>query len=198
MHAAVTPCKEDNIPLPQDATGHPNGPFLELVQAPVDAEELLESFLGKAPQRVTRLKSQVSAWALGGNESSGEVHGYPLNLLDPYFEEPTEGEPGIALQEAWRPIFDEGTRARLDPLPGPGTVTTYSDICKTASVLLKEEQNIKLPSIWSEQYAAQPAPQIPLFPLLLNSHACGIAPGKCAVSVQRTAQPCLEVWKLPD
>jgi len=126
MCAAVTPCKENNIPLPQDATGHPDGPLLELVQAPVDAEELLESFLGKAPQHVTRLKSQVLVWALGGNEPSGEVHRYPLNLLDPYFEDPTKGEPGIALQEAWRLIFDEGVRARLDPSPGPGTVTVVT------------------------------------------------------------------------
>ncbi len=29
--AAVTPCKEDSTPLPHDATGHPDGPLLELV-----------------------------------------------------------------------------------------------------------------------------------------------------------------------
>ena len=47
--AAVTPYEKDIIPLPQDATGHPDRPLLELIQAPVDAEGQLELFLGKAP-----------------------------------------------------------------------------------------------------------------------------------------------------
>jgi hypothetical protein len=51
--AAVTPCGEDTIPLPQDVTGHPDGPPPELIQAPVNAEGLLESPLGGAPQRTT-------------------------------------------------------------------------------------------------------------------------------------------------
>ncbi len=47
--AAVTPYEKDIIPLPQDATGHPDRPLLELIQAPVNAEGQLELFLGKAP-----------------------------------------------------------------------------------------------------------------------------------------------------
>jgi len=45
----------------------------------------------------------VPAWALGGNKPSGEVHGYPLDLLDLYFEASVEGEPDIALLKARRP-----------------------------------------------------------------------------------------------
>jgi hypothetical protein len=50
-------------------------------------------------------------WALEVKDLVREVHGYPLDLLDPYFKDPTEGEPDIALQEARRLILDEGARA---------------------------------------------------------------------------------------
>jgi len=59
--AVVTLCEEDISPLPQDATGHPDRPPPELIQAPVDAEGPLESLLDGAPQCTTWLKSQVLA-----------------------------------------------------------------------------------------------------------------------------------------
>jgi hypothetical protein len=49
---------------------------------------------------MTRHESQVSAWALGGNELSREAHDYSLNILDLYFQTPAEGEPDIAMLKA--------------------------------------------------------------------------------------------------
>ena len=71
------------------------------------------------------------------------------------------------------------------------------DVCITASVLLKGEQNINLPSVGSEQYATHLAPQISLFPPSLNTCAHSIAPGEGNTLVQH-ADPCLEVLKPPD
>jgi hypothetical protein len=122
-------------------------------------------------------------WALKVKDLVGEVYGYPLNLLDPYFEDPTKRELDMALQEARRLIFDKGTCARLDPLPGPGAAATKLDICIMVSVLLKGEQNNNLSSVGSKQHATQTAPQIFLFPPSLDSHTCGIAPGEYAASV---------------
>jgi len=98
--ATVTPCEENNIPLPQEGIKPPDGPLPGLIQAPVDVEGLLELLLGKAPQCATRHKSQVSVWALGGNELFGEAYGYPLDLLDSYFEASVEGEPNIMVLKA--------------------------------------------------------------------------------------------------
>src|SRR5216683_7192696 len=123
-YATVTPCEGDTIPLPQEVTGPPNGLPPELIQAPVDAEGPLESLPDGAPQRATWHKSQVPAWALGGNKPSGEVYGYPLHLLDSYFEAPVQGEPDIILLKARRPAFDERTRTQPNPLPSPGATTT--------------------------------------------------------------------------
>ena len=133
---------------------------------------------------------------MGGNKFSEEVHGYPLDLLNPYFKDPTEGEPDIALQEAQRLIFDKGVCVRLDPSPGPGTVTTYLDICKRVSVLLEGEKNTKLPCLGCKQYAAPYASQNFLL-LSFETVAHGIVPGKCAIPVQ-LADPRLEVPELPS
>jgi hypothetical protein len=74
-------------------------------------------------------------------EPLGEVPlGYPLDLLNPYFEDPTEGEPDMALQEAWRLIFDEGAHAWLDSSPGPGAAANDLNTYTRASVLLEGEQ----------------------------------------------------------
>jgi len=110
--AAVTPCEEDTIPLPQEGTEPPDGPSPELIRAPVDAEGQLESFWGEAPQHATRHESHVLAWALGGNELFREAHDYPLDLLDSYFEAPVEGEPDIVALKARRPVFNETARTR--------------------------------------------------------------------------------------
>ncbi len=96
----------------------------------------------------------MPAWALGGNKPSREVHGYPLHLLDSYFEAPVEGEPDIILLKARRPAFNECARVQPNPLPSPGATTTKLDVWITASVLLEGEQNINLPSVGSEQHAA--------------------------------------------
>jgi hypothetical protein len=199
----VTPCEEDTIPLPQKVTGPSDGPPPELTQAPVDAEGPWELLPDGAPQCATWLKSQVLAWALGGNKSLGEVHGYPLDLLDPYFEDPSEGEPNVATPKAGRPAFNECTHAHLSSWPSLGAAATELDVCITASVLLEGEQNNNLPSVGSKQYAAQSAPQIFLFLPSLDTCAHGIAPGECAAPVQRAApvqhaDPRLEVLKPPD
>jgi len=207
--AVVTPCEEDTIPLPQEVTGPSDGPPPELTRAPIDAEGPWELLPDGAPQCVTWLKSQVLAWALGGNKSLGEVHRYPLNLLDLYFKDPSEGEPNVATPKARRPAFDECARAHLGSWPGPGAAATELDVCITASVLLEGEQNNNLPSVGSEQYAAQSAPRIFLFPPSLDTCMRGIAPGECAAPVQRAtsvqhaapvqhANPHLEVLKPPD
>jgi hypothetical protein len=178
-----------NTSLPQGALEPLDRPSPELILAPIDVEGLLESLWGEAPQHTMWHRSQALVWALEVKDLVGEVHGYPLDLLDPYFEDPTEGEPDIALQEAWRLILDKGVCARLDPSPSPGTVTTYLDICKRASVLLEGEQNIKSPSVGCEQYAAPCAPYpfsfspLPLLPLPPETAARGIAPGKGTTSV---------------
>jgi len=152
-----------------------------------------------APQRATWLNSQVLAWALGSNKSSGEVHGYPLDLLNPYFKAPVEGEPNIALMKAGRLAFDKC--ACMQPnllLPGPGATAVDSNIYTKASVLLKGEQNIKLPCVGCEQYAAPCVPQplsilsLPLLPLSSNTHARGIVPG------EHVADPCFKVPESPS
>ena len=199
--ATVTPCGEDTIPLPQDVTGHPDGPPPELIRAPVNAEGLLESLLGGAPQHATWHESQLPAWALGGNKSSGEVHGYPLDLLDPYFKAPVEGEPDIAMSKAQRPAFDETARTRTDCLPGPGAATTNLDAYTKASVLLEGEQNTNIPCIGCEQYATPCAPHplsfSPFIPASLKTAAHDTAPGEGATLVPCTAL-CLEVLKPPE
>jgi hypothetical protein len=180
----VTPCKEDNFPLPQEATGPPDGLPPELIQAPVDAEGPWELLPDGAPQRATWHKSQLLAWALGGNKPSGEVHGYPLDLLDPYFGAPVEGEPDIAALKARRPVFNESARAHTDPFPSLGAAATELDVCIMASVLLEGEQNNNLPSVGSEQHAAQTAPQIFLFLPSLDTRARSITPGERAAPLQ--------------
>jgi hypothetical protein len=59
--AMVTPYKKDTIPLPQDVTGHPDRPPLELIQAPINMKGPLELLPDGAPQHMTWLKSQVLA-----------------------------------------------------------------------------------------------------------------------------------------
>ena len=98
--ATVTPYEEDNFPQPQKGIEPPNRPPPELIQAPINVEGPLELLLDRAPQHTTWLKSQVPAWALGGNKALEEVHGYPLNLLNPYFEAPIKEEPDIAMLKA--------------------------------------------------------------------------------------------------
>ena len=143
----------------------------------------LESLPDGAPQRVTWHKSQVPAWALGGNKPSGEVHGYPLHLLDPYFEAPVEGEPDIALLKARRPAFDECMHMQPNPLPGLGAATTNLDAYTRALVLLEGEKNNNLSSVGSEQHAAQTASQLFLFLPLLNTYTHSIVPGKAVAPV---------------
>jgi hypothetical protein len=111
--AIVTPCREDTIPLPQEGMEPPNRPLPKLILAPVNAEGQLELFWGKAPQHVTRHESQVLAWALGGNELSGEAQDYPLDLLNSYFKAPVEGEPDITLLKARKPAFEESACVTL-------------------------------------------------------------------------------------
>ena len=191
--------------LPQGALKPLDGLSPELILAPVDAEGHLESLLDEAPQRATWHKSQGSARAFEGMEPLGEVPlGYPLDLLDSYFEAPVEGEPEIVALEARRPIFDEGARARLDPSPGPGAAANDLDAYTRASVLLEGEQNSVLPCVGCEQYAAPCAPQpfsfspSSLLPPSLDTRARGIAPGERATSVQRAADPRLEALKPPN
>jgi hypothetical protein len=192
LEGAVTiSCEEAIFPLPQKATGPPDGPPPELIIAPVNMKGPEESLLDGAPQCVTWHESQALAWAFEGHDPSREVHGYPLHLLDPYFKAPVEGEPDIAMLKAWTPAFDECACVQPDPLPSLGAATTNLDAYTKASVLLKGEQNMKLPSVWSKQYAAQSAPQNFLLPPLSNTCMSGIAPGE-------PAAPCLEVLKLPN
>ena len=153
---------------------------------------------------MTRLKSQVSAWAWGGNEPVGEVYGYPLNLLDPYFKASVEREPNITLMKAGRPAFNEHACAQLDPLPSLGATATDLDAYTRASVLLKGEQNSVLPCVGCKQYAAPYAPQpfsflsLPLFLPSSNTHTCGIVPGEGVPPIQRTTNPHLEASKMPN
>jgi hypothetical protein len=199
--AAIISCEEAIFPLPQKATGPPDGPPPELIIAPVNAEGPEELLLDGAPQCTTWHESQVSAWALEGHDPSGEVHGYPLHLLDLYFEAPVEGEPDIATLKARRPVFDESACARTDLLPGPGAAAIDSDTYTRASVLLEGEQNTNLPVVGSEQYVAPCAPHSLSFsPFVLPSletAARDTAPGKGATLVPRAA-PCLEVLKPPE
>ncbi len=200
--AMVTPCEEDTIPLPQEGTEPSDGPSPELILAPIDKEGQLESFWGEAPQCVTRHESHVSAWALGGNKLFEEAHGYPLDLLDLYFEDPSKGEPNIAMSKAQRPAFDKRARMRTDLLPSLGAATVNLDAYTRASVLLEGEQNTKLPCLGCEQYAAPCAPQpfsflpSPLLPPLSNTRAHSITPGEGAAPVRHAADPRLEALML--
>jgi hypothetical protein len=195
--AATISRKEAIFPLPQKATGPPDGPPSELIIAPINVEGPEESLLDGAPQCVTWHESQALVRAFKGHDPSGEVHGYPLHLLDPYFEAPVEGEPDITMLKAWMPAFDERTRVQPDPLPSLGAAATDLDAYTKASVLLKGEQNIKLPFVRSEQYATPCAPQplsilsLPLLPLSSDTHTRSIAPGK------RVADPHFEVPESP-
>jgi hypothetical protein len=166
-----------------------DGPLPELILAPVDAEGHLESLLDEAPQHATWHESQGSARAFEDTEPFGEAPlGYPLDLLNSYFDDPAELEPNIALQEARGLIFNEGTRARLDSSPGPGAAAVDLDAYTRASVLLEGEQNKRLPCLGCEQYAAPCAPQpfpispSPPLPLPPETTTRGIAPGKGAAS----------------
>jgi hypothetical protein len=147
--------------------------------------------------------SQGPAQAFEGDKPFGVVLGYPPDLLDSYFEDLVEGEPNIVALKAGGPAFVECARTHPNPLPGPGAAAVDSDAYTKASVLLQGEQNIKLPFVGCEQYAAPCAPQPISFlpsPLLLPSldtHARSIAPGECIASVQR-ADPHLEVLKPSD
>jgi hypothetical protein len=188
-----------NTFLPQGALKPLNGLSPELILAPINAEGHSESLLDEAPQCMTWHESQRSAWAFEGKDPSGEK--YPLDLLDLYFEDAMVLELNIALQEPQRLIFNEGMCAQLDPSPGLGTVTTYLDVCKTASVLLEGEQN-KLPSVGSEQYATAKTPPhpfsfLPSLPPLLETAVCGTMPGKCATPAQ-CATPRLEALRPPN
>ena len=118
-----------------------------------------------------------------GNKSSEEVHGYPLDLLDLYFEAPVEGEPNIAALKAWRPIFDESVHVHPTPLPGPDATTNNFDAYTRALVLLKGEQNSILPCEGCEQHAAPCTPQNFLLPLSLDACMCGIVPGESVTSI---------------
>src|SRR6266851_1311835 len=147
---------------------------------------------------MTQHKCQASAWALEGKEPLGEAHRHPADLLDLRFEDPIALDPDIVIPKAQKPVFDEGAHVRPDPWPSPGANTTDLDVYQRASVLLEGEQNLFLPCVGSEQYAAQPAPQI-IFPILLSldTHACSIVPGEGTTPVQRTTNLCLEVLKPP-
>ena len=69
----------------------------------------LELLPNEAPQRTTWHESQGSAQAFEGMEPLGEVPlGYPLDLLNSYFEDAIVLEPNTALQETQRLIFNEG------------------------------------------------------------------------------------------
>ena len=194
----------EEVPEPlREAIEPLSRPSPKPVRAPIDAEGHLELFWGEALQRATWHESQGSARAFEGDEPFGEAHGYPLDLLDSYFEAPVEGEPGIATLKAQRPVFDERARAHFDLLPGPSAATTDLDVCTKASVPLEGEQNFDLPCVGSEQYATPCAPQSPSFspspllPLSLEIIARGIAPGERATPVKRGV-PRLEILKPPD
>jgi hypothetical protein len=199
-----------NTPLPEEAAEpleeamEPlSRPSPEPVWASVNVEGHLELFQGKAPPCTTWHESQELVQALEGQELLREVHRYPLNLLDSYFKASVEGEPGIAMLKAQRPVFDECAHVHFDLLPSPGAATTNLDVCTKALVPLKGEQNFDLPCVGSEQYAAPCAPQSfssspsPLLPPSLEIITCGIAPGKHATPIQHRV-PHLEILKLPD
>ena len=93
MGTTTTPCKEDVIPLPQEAMKPSDGPPLKLILAPINVKGPLELLLDGAPQYAAWHESQGLAQAFEGNKPFGEVHEYPLNLLNLYFEDPVEGEP---------------------------------------------------------------------------------------------------------
>jgi len=93
----TTPCKEDVIPLPQEAMKPSDGPPLKLILAPINVKGPLESLLDGAPQHAAWHESQGLAQAFEGNKPFGEVHGYPLDLLNLYFKDPIEGEPYTVL-----------------------------------------------------------------------------------------------------
>ena len=137
-------------------------------------------------------------WALEGEEPLGEVHRHPPNLLDLHFEDPIALEPDIVIPKARKPVFNKGAHTHPNPWPSLGANTTDLDVYQRASVLLEGEQNLFLPCVGSEQYAAQPAPQI-IFPILLSldTRTCSIVPGEGTTPVQRTTNLHLEVLKPP-
>jgi hypothetical protein len=205
LESAMTISREEaNFPLPQEATGPPDGPPSELILAPINAEGPEESLLDGALQRVAWHESQGPAWAFEGTSPSGEVHGYPLHLLDLYFEDPFELEPNIALMKAGRLAFVERVHVHPNPLPGLGAAAADLDAYTRASVLLEGEQNTNLPVVGSEQYVAPCAPHpfsflpLPLLPPLSDTCTCGIMPGEGAAPVRCAADPCLKVLKPPD
>src|SRR6266851_8574829 len=142
-------------------------------------------------------KSLVVARTLRGTAPLRGAHGHPPDLLNLWFEDPITLEAGVVVQKAQKSVFIEVEYAHPDLWPSPGASTTYLDVYSRASVLLKGEQNKTLPSIGSEQHAAQPAPQNPFpFLLLLDTPAHGITPGEGTAPVQCAVEPCLEALKL--
>ena len=139
-----------DTPPPEKAAEPPYQMSPEQIRAPVDAEGPLEPSRGKRSQCATWHKSQASARAFEGNKPLGEARGHPPNLLNLRIEDPIPLEQDIVVPKAWRPVFDKSARARPDPWPGPGTITTYSDAYPRASVLLEGEQKLTLPCEGSE------------------------------------------------
>ena len=167
-----------NTSLPQGALEPLDEPLPELTLAPVNAEGHWELLLNEALQHMTWHESQRLVWAFEGMKPFGEApHGYPLNLLDPYFEAPVEGGPNITMLKAQRPAFNKTAYACTNPLLSLGATATGLDACIRASVLLEGEQNIKLSCEGCKQHATPCIPQNFLLPLS-DTHVHGIVPGK--------------------
>ena len=115
--------------------------------------------------------------------------GYPLNLLNLYFDDSAELKPNITLQEAQRLIFNKGAHVRLNTLLGLGAATVDLDTYTRVSVLLEGEQNSVLYCKGCEQHTAPCTPQNFLL-LSFETIAYSIAPSERAAPIQ-LANPCL-------
>jgi hypothetical protein len=171
----------------QRATWH-NGQ--SQTRGPEGKEPPTEMARGEALQHVMWKVGQTS---MQGVTPLGEAHGRPPDLPDPYPRGSAALEHIIVdpkacarIYEVWRPVPDKCTCACPELWPGAGGENEDLDTCTRASVLLKGEQNMILPSVRSEQYAAPYTP-LPVDPLPPETFTHEIPRGEGIAPIRRAA-----------
>jgi hypothetical protein len=215
--SADLPPLHDPPPPPDEATEPPDKDPPEQIRAPADARGLTESPWGEASRRATwhngqsqtcgpegkepltevlkeealqRMMWQVGQTSAHGKTPIGEAHGRPPDLPDP--------KACVHVHQARRPVPDKGACARPEPWPSAGGENEDSDAYTRASVLLEGEQNMILPSVKSEQYAA-PCTPLPVDPLPPETLTREIPRGEGIAPIRRAAdERHFEPLKPPD
>jgi hypothetical protein len=154
---------------------------------PEGKEPLTEVLKEEALQRAMWQVGQTSAH---GKTPIGEAHGCPPDLPNL--------KACVHVHQAQRPVPDEGACVRPELWPSVGGENEDLDTYTRASVLLEGEQNMILPSVKSEQYAA-PCTPLPVDPLLPETLTREIPCGEGITPIRRAAnERHFEPLKPPD